>query len=125
MQQAIQSSIQAPNLDDYMLQKKFELMIEINNKKISSELNNVNNIIAKLNEDIRQIRKQLSENRTNQIQKIESPKTETISENYEAAAQSFTSAKNNSNNEQLKPRYGDYQPEDVSIGKFFYFGSKR
>ena len=87
-------------------------------------------MVAKLNDDIRQIRKQLSENRANvSPQRIESPKTETISENYEAAAQnaqSFTSAKNNnSNNEQLRPRYGDYQPEDVSIGKFFYFGSKR
>ena len=28
------------------------------------------------------------------------------------------------NSEPLKPRYGDYKPEDVSIDKFFYFGRK-
>lgn len=28
------------------------------------------------------------------------------------------------NSEPIKPRYGDYQPDDVSIDKFFYFGRK-
>ncbi|MBI2647182.1 hypothetical protein HYW99_01780, partial [Candidatus Woesearchaeota archaeon] len=28
------------------------------------------------------------------------------------------------NAEPLKPRYGDYKSEDVSIDKFFYFGRK-
>ena len=28
------------------------------------------------------------------------------------------------NSEPIKPRYGDYEPKDVSIDKFFYFGRK-
>ena len=48
----LNDAAKSPNLDDYMLQKKLEIMIDINNKKISAELNSMRSVINKFNEEL-------------------------------------------------------------------------
>ena len=114
---ALQNNINPPNMNDYMLQKKFEIMIDINNKKISNELSKINNVLSSLNEEICRIKKQISGN----SQAIKAVADVLPSEN---ASSSQDNNKPKDNWPASRPRYGDYKSDDVSINKFFYFGNK-
>ena len=48
------------DLDGYLLQKKIELIIDMNNKKFVAELNNVHALINKLSEEIAEIKKKVN-----------------------------------------------------------------
>lgn len=116
MENALQNSMQSSNLDDYMIQKRIEIMMDMTNKKIVSELNNINLKVTKLNEEVIELRKKISEGVQTK------PSVILESENKENQAD----LKIRKNSEQAsKPRYGDYTPEDVKIDKFFYFGNKK
>ena len=117
------SSTKAPNLDNYFIQKQFEFMIDSNNKKVAKEMANMQAIINKLNEEIDTLKKNIDSIRTRPVEFSTVQPREThqnIQQNIQASAPS-----NGRNEEPLKPRFGDYTPEDVPIGKFFYFGNKR
>ena len=103
-------------LSDYMLQKRIELIISINNKKVANEMENIRSTLSRLNDEIHQIRKGLDNN-------IVRPREEPSAgfTNAENTKSDFGRAKNT---EAPKPRFGDYKPKDVAIGKFFYFGNK-
>ena len=49
-------------LSDYMLQKRIELIISINNKKVANEMENIRSTLSRLNDEIHQIRKGLDNN---------------------------------------------------------------
>lgn len=104
--------------DDYFIQKKVEIMIDTNNKRVASELDNIKSMINRLNEDIHEIKRNLSGN--NGFMPKKEPAI--VSESFRDNNQNDLKAKNN---EPQKPRSGDYQPEDVSVHKFFYFGTKK
>ena len=113
----LQDTASSPNLDDYLLQKKIEIMIDINNKKIASELSNVRATIGKLNEEIGEIKKHF-----NDKLRFKTEFNDNTVSNKDNNRDSFNRTKNN---EQVpRPRYGDYEPKDVAIDKFFYFGNK-
>jgi len=118
---ALQNNINPPNMDGYMLQKKFEIMIDINNKKISNELSKINNVLSSLNEEICRIKKQISGN--SQVVKAQSVAPEIqVEKNNAESVQNVNKPKDNW--PASRPRYGDYKSDDVSINKFFYFGNK-
>jgi len=105
-----------PNLDDFLIQKKIELIIDMNNKKFSAEINKMNSMIVRLSEEIAQLKMNIQNHaaapvkeNTAEIQQriIEEVKTERVAD------------------DKPKPRFGDYKPGDVDINKFFYFGTKR
>lgn len=105
------------NSDNYFMQKQIEIMIDINNKKITNELNNMKEILSKLSEEISDIKRNLNANRV--IQRAEPV---AIPDNNTNINQNNTRP---NNGQPLRPRYGDYKPGDVSINKFFYFGNKK
>jgi len=96
--------------EDYLFKKKIEMMIDTNNKRLSNELSSIKSIISKLNEDINELKKERKE--SNGIKAQEERESKANENNQK------------SSKEPLKPRCGDYKPEDVSINKFFYFGNK-
>lgn len=110
-------SSKSSDLDGYMLQKRIEIMIDINNKKIFSELDKVRDAINRLNEEISEFRKNLSQG--------SAIKTEAVTVFKDTVDNSYGNSEVPKNSTQPKPRYGDYKPEDVAIGKFFYFGNKK
>lgn len=109
--------MQTPNMDDYLIQKKIEVMIEISNKKIIAEMNAK---IAKLTEEISELRRKSGESRPVFVKQEPAQQAEAPEPQREAPR----SAASNSTTV-ARPRYGDYKSQDVSVEKFFNFGSKR
>ncbi|MBI2208122.1 hypothetical protein HYU50_01360 [Candidatus Woesearchaeota archaeon] len=108
----------SPNTEDYMLEKKFEIMLDMNNKKIANEISKLSSMISKLNDEIASIKKELGKGIAAKAPVAEEP--------LEYGAREIPSnSVRPKPNDDLKPRYGDYSPEDVPIGKIFYFGNKK
>ena len=105
------------NLDDYLLQKKLEIMLDINNKKIAAELNSMRSIIHKLNEELAEIKKSLNGN----AQRPKESNADLLNTND---SRQSDSGRTRSNEQIAQPRSGNYEPKDVAIDKFFYFGNK-
>jgi len=100
--------------DDFFMQKKIELMLDLNNKKFATELQKLNDQIIRLSGELNEMRKQLNG------KVISHPRQETLSEAPKAVSSSTASTKSD---DTIKPRFGDYKPGDVNISDFFYFGS--
>lgn len=100
---------------NYMLEKKFEIMIGTATKKILTEIMAIKESLANLQNDISDVKRARSQSSSS------SPYSSAANVPSNGAALS-------SNNERFssapKPRFGDYKPEDVSVDKFFYFGKK-
>lgn len=126
---------------DAFTQKRFELIIEMATKKLQQEITGLKENIGSLNSEICSLKSQISRiqfqpqptrdfesasiEHQNGDQNIHSKKEVKIvdcrpeSERHEEFKSGSTR-----NSEPIRPRYGDYKPEDVSIDKFFYFGRK-
>lgn len=117
MENKLQNITESSNLEDYMIQKKIDLMVEMAYKKVASELGKMNDVITRLSDEIIGIKKQLSEGiyaqKTRAVPVFENKKSQ---EDLKTAKQE---------EQPSKPRYGDYKPEDVGVDKFFYFGNKK
>ncbi|MFH0867718.1 MAG: hypothetical protein V1831_00215 [Candidatus Woesearchaeota archaeon] len=103
--------------DSYLMEKKFELMIESINKRVANELNALKNMICNINSEVAEIKKQL-----NNVQKASPAVFENSNNSNSKVANVQLKSRDNV---AVKPRYGDYAPEDVPIEKFFYFGNKK
>lgn len=131
---------------DAFTQKRFELMIDMATKKLQQEITALKENIASLNSEIGSLKSQISRlqfqpQQNHPVQKtLFDSQTEKQGVQTQAASQKrevkivdcrpenerheeFKSGAAK-NAEPVRPRYGDYQPEDVSIDKFFYFGRK-
>ena len=126
---------------DAFTQKRFELMIDMATKKLQQEIHGLKELVTSLNSEIGSIKSQVSRmqfppQQSHNVQKTlvepqqrneqSQPRKEVKivdcrPENERKEQFQSGSAKNS---EPIKPRFGDYQPEDVSIDKFFYFGRK-
>ncbi len=126
-----------------MLQRKLEILLEMQAKKFDAELSSLKQHIVSLNNEISSLKGQVSrmqfspqQNIPQQAQRAavevqypsqEAPKkrVEIIDcrpDNERKGEFVSGSAKNT---EPIRPRYGDYTSQDVSIDKFFYYGNKR
>lgn len=99
--------------NDYLIEKKIEIMIDMHGKKFVNELNSVKEAINNLSREISEVKRNISENKPavkqEQIRNFE-PQPEKPQEQTQTKGQN---------------RYGEYQPKDVSIEKFFYSGSNK
>lgn len=137
----LQTKAEAPNLDNYFIQRQLEMMIETNNRKLANELTVLHSTIDNLNAEILDIKRRLNESRTARtIPEPEVRVCESDSSNTSIPVQQTTIEANhqqtNANGIErarttaqaptpIQPRCGNYKSEDVSIDKFFYFGGKR
>ena len=126
---------------DMFTQKRFELMIDMATKKMQQEMNALKEQIGSLNSEIGSLKSQISRI---QFQPQQRAVQTTLSEQQQFQTQNVQQKKDvkivdcrpegdrkeefqsgaSKNAEPVRPRYGDYEPKDVSIDKFFYFGRK-
>jgi len=126
---------------DVFTQKRFELMIEMSTKKLQQEMNALKEYVSSMNGEVNSLKSQISRlqfqpQQTHTVQKtLSEPQSreQNVEEKKEVKIvdcrpqeerkEDFQSGSAR-NAEPIRPRYGDYEPKDVSIDKFFYFGRK-
>ena len=128
---------------DAFTQRRFELMIEMATKKLQQEIASLKEYISSLNSEVGSLKSQISRLQFQPQQSHPVQRTLTASQ-PQAENQNIQSKKEvkivdcrpegerredfksgaEKNSEPVRPRYGDYEPKDVSIDKFFYFGRK-
>lgn len=130
------------NPDDYLFQKKIEIMVDSNSKKMARDLADMKDAIMKLNDEICSLRKHINEtrepvretraepSRAELYPSSSSPSSPSIAavaagSPVAVSTSRLDSDESRKNDSNLRPRFGDYKPEDVSVNKFFYFGSKK
>ena len=102
--------------DNFFIQKQVETMLEINNKKLVSEISALKDSVSKLSQEISDLKKM----------RVSQPAPEPRHEpRQETLKQEPVNEQRATSSESLRPGYGDYNPEDVSVTKMFYFGNKR
>ena len=128
---------------DVFTQKRFELIVEMATKKLQQEIQALKEHINSLNNEMGSIKSQMSRLQFQPQQAHTVQKT--LSEPQQHAEQQSAEPKKDikivdcrpegerheefksgsaKNSEPIRPRFGDYKSEDVSIDKFFYFGRK-
>ena len=124
---------------DIFTQKRFVLMVEMATKKLQSEINSMKEAMCSLSGEINSLKSQISRvqfqqparavqttlgnsQQESQVQQKKEVKIVDCRPEGEKKEEFQSGAARNS--EPIKPRYGDYEPKDVSIDKFFYFGRK-
>ena len=131
---------------DAFAQRRMELMIEMATKKLQQELSGLKEYIVSLNSEVNSLKSQVNRLQF-QPQQTTAPRrvVEEMQEEPIRDEQPQVSAKKEvkivdcrpdqerktafvsgaaRNSEPVRPRFGDYKSEDVSIDKFFYFGRK-
>ena len=139
---------------DAFSQKRFELMVEMATKKLNQEIESLKVAFNSLNGELGQIKSQVSriqfappqQQRTIHAQQ-EQPEAVGEQPYYQPEAAQpqveqrkevkivdcraadekkaeFVSGAAKNSKEPVRPRFGDYKSDDVSIDKFFYFGRK-
>ena len=128
---------------DAFTQRRFELMVEMATKKLQQEINSLKETLCSMAGEINSVKSQISRL---QFQPQQShPVQRTLTESQPQAENQNVQIKkevkivdcrpegerrenfksgSERNAEPVRPRYGDYEPKDVSIDKFFYFGRK-
>lgn len=95
-------------LDMYLFEKRFSLMVEASAKKTAAQLAGMQEQIKSLNDELIEIKRNMSS--------AKPVATTATTENKQAVAASKS---------EYRLRYGDYKPEDVPLEKYFYFGNKK
>ncbi len=126
---------------DAFTQKRFELMIDMATKKLQQEISGLKEHIASLNSEMGSLKSQISRLQFQPQQSHTVQKTLSEPQHREQSVEQKKEVKivdcrpegerheefqsgAAKNAEPVRPRYGDYEPKDVSIDKFFYFGRK-
>ena len=127
---------------DAFTQKRFEIMIEMATKKMQAEIDALKGAYNSLNSEMNSLKSQVSRAQFQAPQQRPVAQSVQVQENivqqepqaqnkvsivdcrpHEERKQEFVSGAAK-NSEPIRPRFGDYKSEDVSIEKFFYFGRK-
>src|SRR3989338_1632787 len=91
--------------NSYLVEKKFEVMLDNASKKLMAEVLKIKESLTSLQEDVNQLRRGSQVSAT-----VSFPQAE---RNYSASSES------------ARPRQNEINPKDVAIEKMFYFGNKR
>ena len=123
---------------DAFTQRRFELMVEMATKKLQQEIAAIKEQMIMLHGEMGSLKSQLSRAQFQQPQQNYSRPSEQVQAEEPQVkrevkivdcrpdgekTKEFVSGSAR-NSEPIRPRYGDYEPKDVSIDKFFYFGRK-
>lgn len=127
---------------DAFTQRRFELMVEMATKKLQQEIAALKENVLSLNSELGSIKSQVSRiqfqpQQPHSVQRtLAEPQQESQSNAQPKKEVKIVDCRPNDerheefqsgaarNSEPIRPRYGDYEPKDVSIDKFFYFGRK-
>ena len=124
---------------DAFTQKRFELLVEMATKKLQQEIVALKEQLSCLSSEIGSVKSQVTrlqfQPQAKEVQTVLQNQQENMPIKQKKDVEIVDCRPQNErreefksgaarNAEPIKPRYGDYQPEDVSIDKFFYFGRK-
>ena len=128
---------------DVFTQKRMELIIEMATKKLQQEIQALKDQLFSFQNEVSSLKSQVSRlqfqpQQAHPVQRtLTEPQPQTGNQNIqpkrdvkiidcrpESERHGDFKSGSERNAEPVKPRYGDYEPKDVSIDKFFYFGRK-
>lgn len=101
-----------PAHNDVLLERKYKLLLEMNNKRFEESFQILNTAVSELTQEIGRLKTQLNNLRTTQPESppvVQAPVEEHPAETAK---------------KELHPRQGSFVPGDISIEKMFYFGHK-
>lgn len=101
----------------HLLERKYKNLLNENNNQFFSEINDIKTALSSLNNELSSVKNQLRENKekiNEQLVKSE-PETKEVQVKIEDSKEI---------KKEPHPRQGNYNPDDVSIEKFFYCGVK-
>ena len=105
MEQQVLSGIAGSNFgNSYLIEKKFEVMLDNASKKLMAEVLKIKESLSSLQEEVKELRRGSAQ----------APATASFSHNSPSAS-----------SESARPRQNDIDPKDVAVEKMFYFGNKR
>jgi len=110
---------------DYFVQERVNLMVEMANKKVMQEIELIRNTVIQLENEIISLRRQASNGHS---VKMEEPKL--VVEEKPVEVQPIDTpiqqdVPKRAPETEGQPRFGKYTSEDVSMDKFFYFGGTK
>jgi|SRR3989344_5412619 len=125
---------------DVFTQKRMELIIEMATKKLQQEIQALKDQLFSFQNEVSSLKSQVSRLQFQPQHAVQKTlfESESVPEPQKQAKKDvkivdcrpdgerkgdFKSGAEK-NAEPIMPRYGDYEPKDVSIDKFFYFGRK-
>ena len=102
--------------DTYLLEKRYEVLLDINNKKLFKEINDLKQEISRLGNEIDSI-KQSQKSQRIPVQQVHEP-SQFVQQNTQPQNFQQQPVQN-----QQRPQQG-VAPEEVPLDKYFYFGRK-
>lgn len=109
MEQQALSGIAGSNFgNSYLVEKKFEVMLDNASKKLMAEITKIKETIGSLQADVKELKAGYTNN-----SKMESQR------------QVMHIPSDNAESKGIRPGYDDINPKDVAVEKMFYFGNKR
>ena len=104
---------------DPLIERKFELLLEMQAQKIGKELTELKQAMSQLNNEIARLKTRLNGIR----QAAPAPAAPPQPQQSQPQQSQPTAAKSEEKKEP-HPRHGNYNSDDVSIEKFFYTGKR-
>ena len=105
--------------DTYLLEQKFQLLMDMGNKKLQQEIAALKTTVSMLQDEVRNLR---NERRNAALEQTRQASVVESAPAVKAASNEGYVPK--SNVKEAHPRLGNYSSEDVSIEKFFNYGRK-
>jgi len=102
------------NLESYFVQKQVEVLLEINNKKIASEINTLSSSISSLKQEISDMKRYFRENMGS---------LKILEQNSQFSADTGIKAASTQDNVPVQ-RGTAPNPDNISVFRFFYAGKK-
>ena len=113
MEQQALNGIAGSNFgNSYLVEKKFEIMLDNASKRLMAEISSLRGAVSSLQSELVELKR--------------GREHASMQNAPQAPVQSVLQTPSVQRAETpLRPRYGDYNSEDVAVEKMFYFGNKR
>lgn len=122
MLESVQMMAQAEPQVDLFAQKRVEIMMDMATKKVQAEMQQLRQQVQKLEGEVSDLRRRVSEQAAQQpVQRVFAP-VEQASHSVQQRPIDFSPERKVSAD---TPRYGKYTSDDVSVEKFFNYGTGR
>lgn len=117
-------------MDDYLMEKKIELLIDMKVKKLISELESAKSQIQQMSSEMSVLHNKVERLNSASVQistrQMEAPDAPHFTQNVSPEQpRVMPSSAPPQKKEMYNQRMGDLKPGDVNIEKMFYYGNKR
>ncbi|MBI2523550.1 hypothetical protein HYW19_04100 [Candidatus Woesearchaeota archaeon] len=111
MEQQILNGIASSNFgNSYLIEKKFEVMLDNASKKLMAEVLKIKESLTLLQEDVKELKRS----------GVQAPAQVNAQVNY-----AYAESRRSASSESARTTHDNINPKDVAVEKMFYFGNKR